>query len=80
MLEIVLDGLDFRSIASAMRTGIDAACRPGVRSITAGNYGGKLGPYHFHLHKIMSGDLDERRRRWPAPRRPPNAPVKENAN
>ena len=59
VLEIVLDGLDFRSIASAMHVGIDAACREGVRSITAGNYGGKLGPYHFHLHKIMSGDLDD---------------------
>jgi formylmethanofuran--tetrahydromethanopterin N-formyltransferase len=59
VLEIVLDGLDFRSIAKAMQTGIDAACREGVRSITAGNYGGKLGPYHFHLRKIMSGDLDD---------------------
>jgi formylmethanofuran--tetrahydromethanopterin N-formyltransferase len=55
----VLDGLDFRSIATAMRAGIDAACRAGVHSITAGNYGGKLGPYHFHLHRIMSGDLED---------------------
>jgi len=38
-----------------MRAGIDAACRPGVRSISAGNYGGKLGPYHFHLRRIMDG-------------------------
>jgi formylmethanofuran--tetrahydromethanopterin N-formyltransferase len=52
-LEIVLDGLDAPSIAAAMRTGIDAACRTGVHSISAGNYGGKLGPYHFHLRKIM---------------------------
>jgi formylmethanofuran--tetrahydromethanopterin N-formyltransferase len=59
VLEIVLDGLDFRSIAAAMQRGIDAACRPGVRSITAGNYGGKLGPFHFHLRKIMSGDLED---------------------
>lgn len=59
VLEIVLDGLDFRSIAMAMQTGIDAACRPGVRSITAGNYGGKLGPFHFHLRKIMNGDVDD---------------------
>jgi formylmethanofuran--tetrahydromethanopterin N-formyltransferase len=59
VLEIVLDGLDFRSIAKAMQTGIDAACREGVRSITAGNYGGKLGPFHFHLRKIMSGDVDD---------------------
>jgi formylmethanofuran--tetrahydromethanopterin N-formyltransferase len=59
VLEIVLDGLDFRSIAKAMQTGIDAACRDGVHSITAGNYGGKLGPYHFHLRKIMSGDTED---------------------
>ena len=39
-----------------MRVGIDAACRPGVVAITAGNYGGKLGPHHFHLRQIMSGD------------------------
>ena len=59
VLEIVLDGLDFRSIAKAMQVGIDAACREGVHSITAGNYGGKLGPCHFHLRKIMSGDVDD---------------------
>jgi formylmethanofuran--tetrahydromethanopterin N-formyltransferase len=52
-LEIVLDGLTADAISSAMRAGIDAACRPGVRAISAGNYGGKLGPYHFHLRKIM---------------------------
>jgi formylmethanofuran--tetrahydromethanopterin N-formyltransferase len=56
VLEIVLDGLDFESIAGAMRIGITAACRPGIRRITAGNYGGKLGPHHFHLRKILSGD------------------------
>jgi len=53
VLEIVLDGVDAPSIAAAMRVGIRAACRPGVRRITAGNYGGKLGPHHFHLHEIM---------------------------
>lgn len=52
-LEIVLDGIDEPSIAAAMRAGIHAACRPGVHSISAGNYGGKLGPYHFHLRRIM---------------------------
>lgn len=55
VLEIVLDGLDFDSISRAMRAGIDAACRPGIRAISAGNYGGKLGPHHFHLHKVMEG-------------------------
>ena len=56
VLELVLDGLDFDSIARAMRAGIDAACRPGVIAISAGNYGGKLGPHHFHLRKIMEGE------------------------
>jgi len=54
VLEIVLDGLDQASIEAAMRAGIDAACRPGVLAITAGNYGGKLGPHHFPLHAIMA--------------------------
>jgi len=28
----------------------------GVRKITGGNYGGKLGRHHFYLHKLLSGD------------------------
>ncbi|HET7565703.1 MAG TPA: formylmethanofuran--tetrahydromethanopterin N-formyltransferase [Gemmatimonadaceae bacterium] len=60
VLEIVLDGLDAESIARAMRVGIDAACVAGVQRITAGNYGGKLGPHHFHLHRIM-GEGEEAR-------------------
>jgi formylmethanofuran--tetrahydromethanopterin N-formyltransferase len=54
VLEIVLDGTDGPSIEAAMRVGIRAACRFGVRSISAGNYGGKLGPHHFHLRKILA--------------------------
>jgi formylmethanofuran--tetrahydromethanopterin N-formyltransferase len=56
VLEIVINGTDAAAIAGAMRAGIDAACREGIVSITAGNYGGKLGPHHFHLRKIMSGE------------------------
>ena len=55
VLEIVINGVDSPAIASAMRVGIDAACRDGVVQISAGNYGGKLGPHHFHLRKIMDG-------------------------
>jgi formylmethanofuran--tetrahydromethanopterin N-formyltransferase len=55
VLEIVVNGTDTEVIAAAMRAGIDAACRDGVVAITAGNYGGKLGPHHFHLRKIMGG-------------------------
>ncbi|HEX6985847.1 MAG TPA: formylmethanofuran--tetrahydromethanopterin N-formyltransferase [Planctomycetaceae bacterium] len=56
VLEIVIDGLDAAAVARAMRVGIEAACRPGVVAITAGNYGGKLGPHHFHLRKILAGE------------------------
>jgi formylmethanofuran--tetrahydromethanopterin N-formyltransferase len=55
VLELVLDGVDADAIRRAMRAGIDAACRPGVRAITAGNYGGNLGKHKFHLHAIMNG-------------------------
>ena len=55
VLEIVINGTDADAVADAMRLGIDAACREGVVSISAGNYGGKLGPHHFHLRRIMSG-------------------------
>jgi formylmethanofuran--tetrahydromethanopterin N-formyltransferase len=55
VLEIVINGTDAAAIETAMRAGIDAACRDGIVSISAGNYGGKLGPHHFHLRKIMNG-------------------------
>ncbi len=52
--EIVIDGLDFESVQSAMRRGLHAAAsRPDVLRITAGNYGGKLGKHHFHLRELL---------------------------
>jgi formylmethanofuran--tetrahydromethanopterin N-formyltransferase len=54
VLELVINGVDAPSIARAMRAGIDAACRDGVAAISAGNYGGRLGPHHFYLRKIMT--------------------------
>jgi formylmethanofuran--tetrahydromethanopterin N-formyltransferase len=57
VLEIVLDGLSPDMIHAAMRAGIDAACRSGVRAISAGNYGGRLGPHHFHLRQIMGAPV-----------------------
>jgi formylmethanofuran--tetrahydromethanopterin N-formyltransferase len=54
VLEIVVDGLDRPAIESALRAGIDAACRPGVIEISAGNYGGKLGKHHFQLHTLIA--------------------------
>ncbi|HUQ79918.1 MAG TPA: formylmethanofuran--tetrahydromethanopterin N-formyltransferase [Gemmatimonadaceae bacterium] len=58
VLELVLDGLDEASINAAMRAGIAAACRAGIRAISAGNFGGKLGPHHFRLRDIMAGSGD----------------------
>jgi formylmethanofuran--tetrahydromethanopterin N-formyltransferase len=58
VLEIVIDGLDEPAVAGAMRAGIAAivarGARAGVRSLSAGNYGGKLGPFHFHLRALAT--------------------------
>ncbi len=58
VLEIVVDGLTDRDVRAAMGAGIQAVCRlgavEGVRRITAGNYGGKLGQFHFRLHEVLS--------------------------
>ncbi|MEX3951030.1 formylmethanofuran--tetrahydromethanopterin N-formyltransferase [Paraburkholderia sp. EG287B] len=56
VLEIVIDGLSETDVANAMRAGIEAVtargAQAGVTRIAAGNYGGKLGPFHFHLHRL----------------------------
>ena len=54
VLEIVIDGLTPEVVGEAMRVGIRAACGPGVVKISAGNYGGKLGKHHFHLHQLLA--------------------------
>lgn len=51
--EIVIDGLSETAVRQAMRVGLEAACQPGIRRISAGNYGGKLGPYHLRLYDIL---------------------------
>ncbi|HEV8262252.1 MAG TPA: formylmethanofuran--tetrahydromethanopterin N-formyltransferase [Burkholderiales bacterium] len=57
VLEIVIDGLTESDVRNAMRAGIAAACEVGsaggVLRISAGNYGGKLGQFHFRLHEIV---------------------------
>jgi formylmethanofuran--tetrahydromethanopterin N-formyltransferase len=57
VLEIVIDGLTEADVAAAMRAGmaagIEIGAAGGLLRISAGNYGGKLGPYHFHLHKLL---------------------------
>lgn len=54
-LEIVADALDEPALVAALRAGIRAACRPGVVEISAGNYGGRLGPLRYPLRRILEG-------------------------
>ena len=60
VMEIVIDGLTETDIRKATRVGIAAACKlgaqNGIKRISAGNYGGKLGPFHFHLREIMNDE------------------------
>jgi formylmethanofuran--tetrahydromethanopterin N-formyltransferase len=57
VLEIVIDGLSEQDVATATAVGVRAACAlggdAGVVAISAGNYGGQLGPYHFHLRQVL---------------------------
>jgi formylmethanofuran--tetrahydromethanopterin N-formyltransferase len=53
VLEIVIDGLNEEAVANAMRVGLHAAAKPGIKQLSAGNYGGNLGQYHLHLNKIL---------------------------
>jgi formylmethanofuran--tetrahydromethanopterin N-formyltransferase len=51
--EIVIDGLTLESVERATVVGLRAGNRPGIMAITAGNYGGKLGPFHIRLREIL---------------------------
>ena len=53
-LEIVIDGLTEAAVRSAMRAGAEAAARPGLATISAGNYGGNLGQFHIRLHSLFT--------------------------
>lgn len=59
--EIIIDGVTKELVAKAMETGIRAATAaeiPGVKRITAGNYGGLLGDINISLYDIL-GDNSE---------------------
>ncbi|MDD1721686.1 MAG: formylmethanofuran--tetrahydromethanopterin N-formyltransferase [Euryarchaeota archaeon] len=52
--EIVICGLNEEVITEAMKRGMLAATHAaGIMVISAGNYGGELGPFKFHLHEIL---------------------------
>ncbi|MEJ2762104.1 MAG: formylmethanofuran--tetrahydromethanopterin N-formyltransferase [Gammaproteobacteria bacterium] len=54
VLEIVIDGLSEEAVRRAMHAGLLAAARPGIRQLSAGNYGGNLGQFHIPLHELLA--------------------------
>jgi len=52
--EIVIDGVDEAAVGDAMKIAIKTAAGEGILTLGAGNYGGKLGKFHFHLHKLLA--------------------------
>jgi formylmethanofuran--tetrahydromethanopterin N-formyltransferase len=57
----VIDGLTLEAVERATAAGLHAVRqhRESIALVTAGNYGGKLGPFHIRLHDV--------RNRYPAP-------------
>jgi formylmethanofuran--tetrahydromethanopterin N-formyltransferase len=58
VLEIVIDAVDDAAMKVAMRAGLDAVCaigaEGGIVRLSAGNYGGKLGQFHYRLREILA--------------------------
>jgi formylmethanofuran--tetrahydromethanopterin N-formyltransferase len=52
--EIVIDGLTLEAVERATAVGIRAACGHDLIQVSAGNYGGKLGPFHVRLTDVLS--------------------------
>jgi len=52
MFEIVIDGVSEDAVREAMRRGLHAAAAGGATHVTAANFGGKLGQFHFPLSEL----------------------------
>jgi formylmethanofuran--tetrahydromethanopterin N-formyltransferase len=52
MFEIVIDGASEDAVRKAMRRGLHAAAGAGATHVTAANFGGKLGEFHFPLSEL----------------------------
>lgn len=58
LYEIVIDGVDEDAVKMAMAEGIKAASKvPGVKFISAGNFGGNLGPFKFDLKDVLADEF-----------------------
>lgn len=56
--EVVIDGVDEQAVHDAMHRGMQEASVSDVVAISAGNYGGKLGKFHFHLRSVLGDPCD----------------------
>ena len=52
MFEIVIDAVSEDAVREAMRRGLHAAAGGGATHLTAANFGGKLGQFHFPLSEL----------------------------
>ena len=52
LFEIVIDGVSEEAVREAMRRGLHAAAAAGATHVTAANFGGKLGEFHFPLTEL----------------------------
>ncbi|MGO9904715.1 MAG: formylmethanofuran--tetrahydromethanopterin N-formyltransferase [Solirubrobacteraceae bacterium] len=52
MFEIVIDGVSEEAVREAMRRGLHTAAAAGAMHVTAANFGGKLGEFHFPLEEL----------------------------
>ena len=50
--EIVIDGLTLEAVERATVAGLRAGSAFALVQMTAGNYGGKLGPFHIKLVEV----------------------------
>ncbi len=52
--EVVINGISLEAVKEAMKAGIEAGAEvEGVKKISAGNFGGKLGKYKIYLREIV---------------------------
>jgi formylmethanofuran--tetrahydromethanopterin N-formyltransferase len=52
VFEIVIDGVSEDAVRAAMRRGLHAAAGAGATHVSAANFGGKLGEFHFPLSEL----------------------------
>jgi formylmethanofuran--tetrahydromethanopterin N-formyltransferase len=52
VLEIVIDGVSEEAVRDAMRRGLHAAAAAGASHLSAANFGGNLGEFHFPLSEL----------------------------